>query len=30
MMHEEKPGWKKHALDELRKLSITVMYIWVL
>lgn len=30
MMHEEKPGWKKRALDELRKLSITVMYIWVL
>lgn len=29
-MHEEKPGWKKRALDELRKLSITVMYIWVL
>jgi hypothetical protein len=30
MIHEEKPGWKKRALDELRKLSITVMYIWVL
>jgi hypothetical protein len=30
MMHEEKPGWKKRALDELRKLSITVIYIWVL
>ena len=30
MMHEEKPGWKKRALDELRKLSITVLYIWVL
>ncbi len=30
MMHEEKPGWKKRTLDELRKLSITVMYIWVL
>ncbi len=30
MMHEEKPGWKKRALDELRKLSITVVYIWVL
>ena len=29
-MHEEKPGWKKRALDELRKLSITVIYIWVL
>ena len=30
MMHEEKPSWKKRALDELRKLSITVIYIWVL
>jgi hypothetical protein len=30
MIHEEKPGWKKRALDELRKLSITVMYFWVL
>ena len=30
MMHEEKAGWKKRALDELRELSITVMYIWVL
>ena len=30
MMHEEKPGWKKRALAELRKLSITVMYVWVL
>jgi hypothetical protein len=30
MMHEEKPGWKKRAPDELRKLSITVIYIWVL
>jgi hypothetical protein len=30
MMHEEKPGWKKRALDELGKLSITVVYIWVL
>ena len=30
MMHEEKPGWKKRALDELRKLSITVAYMWVL
>jgi hypothetical protein len=30
MMHEEKPGWKKRGLDELRKLSITVMYFWVL
>jgi hypothetical protein len=30
MMHKEKPGWKKRALAELKKLSITVMYIWVL
>jgi hypothetical protein len=30
MMQEEKHGWKKRALDELRKLSITVIYIWVL
>jgi hypothetical protein len=30
MMHQEKPGWKKRALDELRKLSIAVIYIWVL
>jgi len=30
MTHEEKPGWKKRSLDELRTLSITVMYIWVL
>ena len=30
MIHEEKPGWKKRALDELRKLSITVAYIWLL
>jgi hypothetical protein len=30
MMYEEKPGWKKRALDELRKLSITVLYIWIL
>src|SRR6516162_6982682 len=30
MMQQEKPGWKKRALDELRKLSITVIYIWVL
>ena len=29
MMHEEKPGWKERAFDELRKLSITVIYIWV-
>jgi hypothetical protein len=30
MMHEEKPGWKKRALDELRKLSISIVYIWAL
>jgi hypothetical protein len=30
MMHEEKPGWKKRVVDELKKLSITVLYIWVL
>jgi Na+-driven multidrug efflux pump len=30
MMREEKPGWKKRALDELRNLSLTVMYMWVL
>jgi hypothetical protein len=29
MMHEEKPGWKTRTLDELRNLSITVIYIWV-
>jgi hypothetical protein len=29
MMHEEKPSRKNRALDELRKLSITVVYIWV-
>ena len=30
MMHEGKPSWKKRALDELRKLSITVAYMWLL
>ena len=30
MVQEEKPGWKKRIVDELRKLSITVIYIWVL
>ena len=30
MTHEEKPGWKKRSLDELRTLSITVVYISVL
>jgi len=29
MMREEKPGWKKRALEELRNLSITVIYLWV-
>jgi hypothetical protein len=28
-MHEEKPGWKRRALDELRKLSVAVMYFWL-
>ena len=28
-MHEEKPGLKKRAVDELRKLSFAVIYIWV-
>ena len=30
MVKEEKAGWKKRIVDELRKLSITVIYIWVL
>jgi len=30
MTREEKPDWKKRVLDELQKLSITVIYIWVL
>ena len=30
MLHAGKAGWKKRAFDELRKLSITVIYIWVL
>ena len=30
MMHEQKPGRKRRALNELRKLSITVIYLWVL
>ena len=30
MVKEEKPGWKKRIVDELRKLSITVIYMWVL
>ena len=30
MMHQETSNWNKRALDELLKLSITVIYIWVL
>jgi hypothetical protein len=30
IMHEEKPGRRTPALDELRNLFITVVYIWVL
>ena len=30
MIDEEKPGWKRRALYELRKFSITVIYIWLL
>jgi hypothetical protein len=30
MVQEEKPGWKKRLVDELRKLAIAVIYIWVL
>jgi hypothetical protein len=30
MMQQEKSEWKRRALDELRRLSITVIYIWVL
>ena len=30
MMDEETTGWKKRAFGELRNLSITVIYIWVL
>ena len=29
-MQEEKLGWKKRIIDELRRLSITVIYLWVL
>ena len=29
-MHEETPGWKKRVFGELRNLSITAIYIWVL
>ena len=30
MVQDEKPSWKKRVIDELRKLSITVTYIWIL
>ena len=30
MVQEEKPSWKKRTVDELRKLAIAVIYIWVL
>jgi len=30
MVQEEKSDWKKRSVDELRKLSITIIYIWVL
>jgi len=30
MVREEQLGWKKRVIDELRKLSITVGYIWIL
>jgi len=30
MVQGEQPGWKKRIIDELRNLSITVIYIWVL
>lgn len=29
MMHEAKSGWKEKAFGELRKLSVTVIYLWV-
>ena len=29
MIHEEKPGLKQRALNELRSLSLTVIYLWV-
>ena len=29
MMHKEKSGLKKRAVDELRKLSLAVIYLWV-
>jgi hypothetical protein len=30
MIHEEKVSWKKRVIGELRSLSVTVLYIWVL
>jgi hypothetical protein len=30
MMQKEEPAWKKRIVAELRKLAITVIYIWVL
>lgn len=30
MILEGKPGWKKRTFHELRKLSVTVIYMWVL
>ena len=30
MVREEKPGWKQRIVHELRKLAISVIYIWVL
>jgi|SRR5215469_6898755 len=30
MMQDKKSDWKKRIIDELRKLSIAVIYIWVL
>lgn len=30
MSNQEKHGWKERILDELKKLSITVIYLWVL
>jgi len=30
MVQEEKPGWTKRIVDELRKLALAVIYIWVL
>jgi hypothetical protein len=30
MTNEKKLGWKERVLEELRKLSITILYLWVL